>query len=342
VRTLYYHRLVRLIAFRSSGVNVDINMFPGDDPGPSYTQRTPDPEPTQATLVGTAPSGSLKPTQDPRVDVIPEVEETEATANGGQEEEEPSHPLSTRGRAAARRAPRVVATLQSSGRVVTKPSSRRAPRSAPTVESAAPYRNTRSRSRMAQQEASARVRQTKVRPTLPVVEDLPDEEVAKSDRGHTVGETMEEEDVAAQLIANDQSIVTTTNDRGESRLDSDDEQTDRVLRGTPHPFDDDENASDSEAVLAKMRHARRLQKGPAKVSIEPFRPAGLPIAKPEAGSLVTPHGRLRAQQSESSGESQEFPSPGTRAFTMRNALEEEEKRTPYQPPRGTRAAAVRK
>jgi hypothetical protein len=94
---------------------------------------------------------------------------------------------------------------------------------------------------MAQQEASAQVRQTKVRPTLPVVEDLLDKEAAKSDRGHTVGETMEEGDVAAQHIANDQSIVTTTNDRGERRLDFDDEQTDRVLRGTPHPFDDDEN-----------------------------------------------------------------------------------------------------
>ena len=350
-------------------------MYLSNDPGPSGTQLTP-PGPTQIsqrTLVATSPHLPSAWTQQltNRNDVsasdkrpFSEETPTENLVATADVSPVPSLPPRTQTQKHATSAPKVITKPPT--RVAKKTAARKVPSQPNKVTAdSAPYRNTRSRSRSVEPvplaTKAAKSRKKKVQPTLlPIVEDLPEEEEMEVEN-LPVGETMEERDVADQLIENDKSAITNEDlaighAMDEDKLDSDDQQTRDALRSTAD-LDDDDNVSESERIVMQMRKAQRSQRGSAIPPDDVFRltgplvPASVNVPKRTVKDsnrlktkkpLATPLGpRPKGEPSESE-ESVSFPSPGTRAYKARNRLEVKERRTPYEPPRGTRAAALRK
>jgi hypothetical protein len=317
-----------------------------NEPGPSRTQQTPLlTQVSQQTLVERSPAtqqeliNEVHPVQDDPSQAQEQaqtaVAETPVVAVENDAVTRPALRTRSRQQVATQVASKASAYSKPSGRVTRSDVARKVvSQHTFTVGDNAPYRNTRSRSRSVEpvslEIVHARTR-NKAKPTLSVVQDVPDEEGADSEP--PVGETMEEQDVVDQLVerlhAHDAS-----NDRaaGEGKLDSDDRQTDDALRGPSH-VQVDESDSESENIVARLRKARKSQRGPATAS------EGIFTTRPLVP--VAAQGRKESQP-ESSGESNGFPSRGTRAFKARTHLERKERRRPYEPPRGTRAAALRR
>jgi hypothetical protein len=208
------------------------------------------------------------------------------------------------------------------------------------IEVSAPYRNTRSRSRSVEPiqlvAKKTRSRKRKAQPVLPTVQDRPDEE----------GEEVQD---VADLLAHAESFNGAVDDIGagdaEVQLDTDDQQTHDALQTVIISDDDD---SDSARMVERMRRSRG-PRGPTTASDDVFRnvlppaPAATTRGSKRRNPVVTPSGQGRKELSaNSSEESTHFPTPGTRAYKARNQLEMKERRLPYEPPRGTRAAALKR
>ena len=191
-----------------------------------------------------------------------------------------------------------------------------------------------------------------------------------------VGETLaEEQDVEDLLITdgNDQSLITHREDEDlevevprqardlqrkrtrENSLDTDDEQTHKSLREFAHHpsigslFDVE---LDPTKLMRKLKTHKLSKPSDKRQSWNTLRP--IYHEPPHAGTSVKPDPVTSPQprtpgpsrpsrtaprtNSQSSGESIPFPISGTRASAMKMKLEQEEKRTPYKPPVGTRAA----
>ena len=131
-------------------------------------------------------------------------------------------------------------------------------------------------------------------------------------------------------------------------IDSDDEIVRRTLYSAVEEEDDDD-VSDSEDFASRLQQRQMNVFPGSRTNTLPFR---VPAAQAVYAHITpsTPANRppnvlsgrefVGGANSGSSQGSVAFPSPGTRARTVKDHLEREEKQTPYKPPRGTRAALL--
>lgn len=181
----------------------------------------------------------------------------------------------------------------------------------------------------------------------PVDEGEPNEDVEVG-RGMALdmpmGETLEEQAVVDELfneeasgadLGDEHALPTITIQRGESELDSDDQETRDALQSSPArdgefgldtDEDDGQPISTSAAKASRSSNAKpsssNSQKNASGRRVEPRNPLGLD----SAASTITPP----------------FPSPGTRAREVREKLREREKKKPFTPGPTTRAAKFKK
>jgi hypothetical protein len=321
-------------------IDADVNMHnePGPSQHPSRTQGLVT-QPSQRTLVGSSPASKSAH----EIDAPHSIQERSPSAIAPVEEVAVAveNPVASRAtRAPARKMAAVVAPTSPKRPVRRIKKPKVASQNIAPIEVSAPYRNTRSRSRSLEPiqlvAKKTRSHKRKAQSVLPTVQDRPDEE----------GE--EVQDVADQLALNDRGATVQAesfNGDAEVQLDFDDQQTHDALQTVTISDDDD---SDSARMVAQMRRSRG-PRGPTTASDDVFRNAHLLAPAATTGSskrgnpVVTPSGQGRKESSaNSSGESAHFPTPGTRAYKARNQLEMKERRLPYVPPRGTRAAALKK
>ena len=186
-----------------------------------------------------------------------------------------------------------------------------------------PYRNTRSRSRSVEPVAlppPKPKRKTKRSEAIP--EEVEVEEVVPAT------ETQEEEmDVENLLTTN--SAHQTTRLRALS-LETDDAQTKQDL------------ASSRVSILRRTNPSdilRRFEERHSAIGLQPRRPQMATNTSASALKIPVPHtpSRLRPPSTSST---ESFPISGTRASAAKQAIQEQEKHSPYKPPRGTRAEKV--
>ena len=237
-----------------------------------------------------------------------------------------------------------------------------------------PYRNTRSRSRSVEPLASLTNTKSRARknakatagntaPSMPEILEVSDDEGGAS---MPAGETMKEEqdvmehlfDVEHSMTMNDEpneNVVPSGVGAGKnyrkhggqrkpsSGLDSDDQQIHDALNRASRPADKEADVFGPKVAPG----GPRLQ--PGNVGVQPEttqRTAPTRSARRGRGGALqlgrhpvnSPH-RQKARQASPEAT---FPSPGTRAYRMRNHLENQEKSTAYVPPAGTRAAALKR
>jgi hypothetical protein len=228
-----------------------------------------------------------------------------------------------------------------------------------TVDNNAPFRNTRSRSRSLEPASSKKGARSRRKETsaLPVIHDVI-EILGDDEAPAPVGETVREErDVAEQLFENDRStmtiheqdeIIATRSSRsqrgvrqriGESvaqRLDSDDEQVANNLRASRNRSPSSGEESGVVAQLQEFHASLRFSPGQGRKQADGASPTRVTRKATGQQSAAVPQSR-KGQRSESSTNTA-FPAPGTRASTMRDQLEAEEKFTPFTPLPGTRAS----
>ena len=239
----------------------------------------------------------------------------------------------------------------------------------------APYRNTRSRSRSVEPSIpQSPVRRSKKRknqetqktiPTLATVDEIQDNEVlevADVSVPPPLGEILADEiDVEKMLVSDDNIQGTELGDVENVRgvfLDTDDAQTEQNLRPTQpprrvfgllrmHPSDILKEFQQSSAIW--------MDQSPLPSAVRPHF-SNSPVRNTQSGSIPpsslnrnlpdthkaaepprTPPPRHR-KNSASSTDS--FPVSGTRASALKKKLQQQEKRSPYNPPIGTRAAKL--
>ncbi|TFK42373.1 hypothetical protein BDQ12DRAFT_732027 [Crucibulum laeve] len=259
----------------------------------------------------------------------------------------------------------------------------------------APYHNTRSRSRSVEpsmlppikprgKEKSKKLAQEQERneqgggpafePQLEGIRedmDMGDPPAAAETPSVPIAQTLEEEMDVADLLINDQSLSVRSVSVQQESLDSDDAQTNRILRASqvqqrrnvpivPSSLFQDINPED---MLARFQseNAPRYSLPPAPPTAGPSKrnaelrkeggrprhsePSALPPARNRDGSVLsqnaffTPQRRSPMKAKIASNSSEEsFPLSGTRASAVKKQLRQEEKQTPYTPPAGTKAA----
>jgi len=220
----------------------------------------------------------------------------------------------------------------------------------PGPSPSAPYRNTRSRSRSVepfrQVQPSAIKKKKRTRPPS-LIEEEP------ISRASTKGgkETLEEEQDVANLLT---EPISGASSRAAppraSSLESDDAQTKAKLTAKPRltgRFSGRLKASEllkrhleGDSSAASRHSSPALSLFPASspfvdLATKAFRrPSGLGMAPRPS----LPHTPVKKRDDGSESEGDRFPLPSTRASVVKKELDEDEKKTPYRPPRGTRAA----
>lgn len=238
----------------------------------------------------------------------------------------------------------------------------------------APYRNTRSRSQSVEPSMSrspvrgSKKRQTKEAqksvPALATVDEMQDDdgqnnevlEVADESVPHSAGEILADEiDVEKMLISDDEEMDDVDYVRGES-LDTDDAQTEQDLRPTqPRQAFGSFRRHPSE-VLKEFQEYSVIRKAPSTArpyfsnrTTVPVRntlenSGSIPPPCPSRDVAVRykviepPRTPLKRPRNNSTSSVDLFPVSGTRASALKNKLQQQEKRSPYKPPSGTRAA----
>ncbi|KAG5651104.1 hypothetical protein H0H81_009835 [Sphagnurus paluster] len=202
-----------------------------------------------------------------------------------------------------------------------------------------------------------------------------------SAKAYLVTETLEEEsDVVDHLVNNisggsndiyaQQTQSSSPSDSSEGSLDSDDAQTDRNLRQSPavsisqvqrptstfalHNLDPDQvlqMLSQSQPAASTPRYTRRSTLNlPGNQRESAASQGRLSAPGPSRRNAIdaaynpprTPKNLQNQYQSNSMSGDESFPLSGTKASALKMKIEEEEKRVPYSPPAGTRAARLKK
>ena len=204
-------------------------------------------------------------------------------------------------------------------------------------------------------------------PSMPEIIEVSDDEDGAS---MPAGETMKEEqdvmehlfDVEHSMTMNDdlnENVVpagvgagqnyrkhkTQGRQKPSSGLDSDDQQIHDALNRASRPVDKE---ADVFGPKVAPNDGPRLQPRNVGVQSENIQRTTVPRRSARRGRggalqlgrhpINSPH-RKKARQASPEAT---FPSPGTRAYRMRNHLENQEKSTAYVPPAGTRAAALKR
>lgn len=235
----------------------------------------------------------------------------------------------------------------------------------------APYRNTRSRSQSVEPSTlDSPVRRSKKReakgkqkamPVLATVDEIQDNEGQGSENVEVTDESVsplageifaDEIDVEHMLITDQGKELDDVHEgRGES-LETDDAQTEQNLRPTQPPR--------KAFGLLQGRHPSDILKEFQEHSVVwtpvprpqlPRRPAvpvrntqEIPPPSLSRNVAVTykaaepPRTPLKRPRNNSASSTDLFPVSGTRASALKNKLQQQEKRSPYNPPNGTRAA----
>ena len=208
-----------------------------------------------------------------------------------------------------------------------------------------PYRNTRSRSRSVEPVALPPPKhKRKTKRTEAIPEEVEVEEVVPAT------ETQEEEMVVEDLLTTN-SAHQTTRLRALS-LETDDAQTRQDLASSStfrrtNPSDILRTFEERYPVPATQQASMQppalshKNQRPRQIGPQPRRPQM--ATNTSAGALKIPvprtpnTSRVRAQSTSST---EPFPIPGTKASAAKQKIQEQEKRTPYKPPQGTRAAQL--
>ena len=220
----------------------------------------------------------------------------------------------------------------------------------PGPSPSAPYRNTRSRSRSVEPLRQVQPSTIKMRKKTQPPPTIAEEPLS---RASTKGgkETLEEEQDVANLLMEPISGASSraAPPRAPS-LESDDAQTKAKLTAKPRltgRFSGRMKASEllkrhleGDSSAASRQSTPALFNFPTSSPIVDFaaktfhRPSGFGTT-PRPSLPRTP---VRKGDDGSESEADRFPLPSTRASMVKKELEEGEKKTPYRPPRGTRAA----
>ncbi|KAF8077750.1 hypothetical protein FPV67DRAFT_1662548 [Lyophyllum atratum] len=151
----------------------------------------------------------------------------------------------------------------------------------------------------------------------------------------------------------------------DASMDSDDAQTDQLLHQPPEERTSQRpNAIfiiDPDEAIRQFNAGKPVSSTARSSRLSSVRPVAFPRLQSnaptrsrhrasrssrdpfEAAHAVTPQPRTPANhRSRSASSVESFPMPGTKASTAKRRIEEEEKHTPYTPPRGTRAALFRR
>jgi hypothetical protein len=227
----------------------------------------------------------------------------------------------------------------------------------------APYRNTRSRSQSEPSTLNSPVRRLKreakgkqkAMPVLATVDEIQDNkgqgseniEVTDESVSPLAGEIFADEIDVEHMLAFDQGKEL------DDGLETDDAQTEQNLRPTQPPrqaFGSFQRKHPSEILKEFQEHSVVLTTVPlphlSNRPAVPVRntqenPSRIPPASLSRNVAVTsepPRTPLKRPRNNSASSMDLFPVSGTRASALKNALQQQEKRSPYNPPNGTRAA----